>query len=130
MTEQEFIRHWVGIPWLERGNSQQGIDCWALVVRYYKDVLSVNLEDDYGPDFLQGYLQEVQKWQLTTAKQGVAFMCYDKRTNEPCHVGVVVGNGQYIMHCKNTGPHGATRCDRLAAMLKLHPDMQFYEYIG
>lgn len=130
MTEQEFIRRWVGTPWLERGNSKQGIDCWALVVRYYKDVLSVNLEDDYGTDFLQGYLQEVQKWQLTTAKQGVAFMCYDKRTNEPCHVGVVVGNGQYILHCKNTGPHGATRCDRLAAMLKLYPDMQFYEYIG
>ena len=130
MTEQEFISHWVGTPWLERGNSKQGIDCWALVVRYYKDVLGIELEDDYGPSFLQGYLQEVQKWQLTTAKQGVAFMCYDKRTHEPCHVGVVVGNGKYILHCKNTGPYGATRCDRLAAMLKLYPDMQFYEYIG
>ncbi len=45
-------------------------------------------------------------------------------------VGVVVGNGKFILHCKNTTAHGATRCDRLAAMLKLYPDMQFYEYIG
>lgn len=130
MTEQEFILHWVGTPWLERGNSKSGIDCWALVVRYYKDVLGVELEDDYGPNFLQGYLQEVQKWRQTEANNGVAFMCYDKRTHEPCHVGVVVGDGKFIFHCKNTGPHGATRCDRLAAMLKLYPDMQFYEYIG
>lgn len=26
MTEQEFISHWVGTPWLERGNSKDGID--------------------------------------------------------------------------------------------------------
>ena len=130
MTEQEFILHWVGTPWLERGHSKDGIDCWALVVRYYKDVLGIKLDDDYGPSFLQGYLQEVQKWRQTEAKTGVAFMCFDKLTHEPCHVGVVVGNGKYILHCKNTGPHGATRCDRLAAMLKLYPDMQFYEYIG
>ena len=130
MTEQEFISHWVGTPWLERGHSKDGIDCWALVVRYYNDVLGIELEDDYGPNFLQGYLQEVQKWQQTEAKTGVAFMCFDRLTHEPCHVGVVVGNGKYILHCKNTGPHGSARCDRLAAMLKLYPDMQFYEYIG
>ena len=130
MTEQEFILHWVGTTWLERGHSKDGIDCWALVVRYYKDVLNIELEDDYGPSFLQGYLQEVQKWRQTEAKTGVAFMCFDKLTHEPCHVGVVVGDRKFILHCKNTGPHGATRCDRLAAMLKLYPDMQFYEYIG
>ena len=56
MTEQEFISHWVGTPWLERGNSKQGIDCWALVVRYYKDVLNINLCNDYDANFLQGYL--------------------------------------------------------------------------
>ena len=130
MTEQEFIAHWVGTPWLERGHSKDGIDCWALVVRYYKDVLCIELDDDYGPSFLQGYLQEVQHWKQTTEKQGVAFMCFDRLTHEPCHVGVVVGNGKYVLHCRNTGPQGATRCDRLAAMLKLYPDMQFYEYIG
>lgn len=130
MTEQEFISHWVGTPWLERGNSTQGIDCWALVVRYYKDVLGINLCNDYDANFLQGYLQEVQHWKPASAKQGVAFMCFDKLTHEPCHVGVVVGSGKFILHCKNTTAHGATRCDRLAAMLKLYPDMQFYEYIG
>ena len=45
MTEQEFISHWVGTPWLERGRSKDGIDCWALVVRYYKDVLGIELEE-------------------------------------------------------------------------------------
>ena len=72
MTEQEFISHWVGTPWLERGNSKQGIDCWALVVRYYNDVLGIELCNDYDANFLQGYLQEVQHWKPTTARAAPA----------------------------------------------------------
>lgn len=131
MTEQEFISNWVGTPWLERGNSTQGIDCWALVVKFYEHVKGIVLSDDYDANFLSGYLCEIgtMKWKETTSHDGVVFMCFDKVTNEPCHVGVVVGNGKYVLHCRNTGPQGATRCDRLAAMLKLYPDLKFYEYV-
>lgn len=114
MTEQQFIRHWVGRPYLVRGNDEQGIDCWSLVVRYYADVLGIQLDDGYEADIAGGFELEVQSgsWVKCDKKEaGVVFMAFD-RSGEPRHVGIVVGGGDFILHSRHT----RVQCDRIGLM--------------
>jgi len=125
MTETEFISHWVGTRWVERGNTEQGIDCWALVVRYYADVLGIELDNGYPADIAAGFATEVESgcWVPTDKNRGVVFMCFD-RAGHPMHVGLVVADGKFILHAREP----AVRCDRIEIMRRF--DMQFFEYKG
>ena len=123
MTETEFISEWVGSPWVERGHTRQGIDCWALVVRYYADVLGINLRDDYAPDIAAGFIAEESKWLPCAPASGVAFMCFDKE-GEPRHVGIVVNDGSHILHARSP----SVKCDRIELMRRYN--MKFYTYKG
>lgn len=130
MTEAEFIDKWVGTPWLERGDSIHGIDCWALVVEFYRDVYGIELENNYLADIVSGYEQEVKKW--NPDDNGLVFMCYED--GKPLHVGVVVGGGMFVLHargCVKNGVHeGAVACDRMSVMKRRYKDMRFYNYKG
>ena len=41
------INKYVGIPFVDKGNSFDGIDCWHLVKLFYKNELNTELEDYY-----------------------------------------------------------------------------------
>jgi len=123
MTETEFISEWVGTPWVERGHTKHGIDCWALVVRYYADVLGIQLRDDYAPDIASGFTAEESKWVPCDKQGGVAFMCFDQ-AGEPKHVGVVVGDGRMILHARLP----SVSCNRIEAMR--HYKIKYYTYKG
>ena len=124
MTETEFINSIVGTPWVERGDGVNGLDCWGLVVRYYRDVLGIELENDYPFNLASGYIDQILtgKWVPCAKRSGVAFMGFD-RNNEPLHVGVVVNGGSHILHASKP----TTRCDSVGKM-SAHYRMKFYEY--
>lgn len=124
MTEQEFINYWVGRPYRVRGNDESGIDCWALVVRYYRDVLGVILDDSYDDGIAEGFEHEIQSgaWELCNKKEaGVVFMAFDN-SGEPRHVGIVVGGGNFILHSRHT----RVQCDRIGVM-RTHR-LEFYRH--
>ena len=124
MTEQQFISYWVGKPYLVRGNDEAGIDCWSLVVRYYADVLGIQLEDGYEADIAGGFEHEVQSgsWIKCDKKEaGVVFMAFD-HSGEPRHVGIVVGGGDFILHSRHT----RVQCDRIGLM-RTHR-LEFYRH--
>lgn len=124
MTEQQFISHWVGKPYLVRGNDEDGIDCWSLVVRYYADVLGIQLDDGYVADIAGGFECEVQSgsWTKCDKKEaGVVFMAFD-HSGEPRHVGIVVGGGDFILHSRHT----RVQCDRIGLM-RTHK-LEFYRH--
>lgn len=125
MTEQEFINHWVGKPYRVRGNDESGIDCWALVVRYYRDVLGVTLDDGYDDDIAVGFEHEIQSgtWEPCDKNEaGVVFMAFDN-SGEPRHVGIVVGGGGLILHSRHT----RVQCDRIGVM-RTHR-LEFYRHV-
>ena len=125
MTEQEFISHWVGKPYRVRGNDESGIDCWALVVRYYRDVLGVELDDTYDDDIAGGFEHEIQSgaWDpCDKTDAGVVFMAFDS-SGEPRHVGIVVGGGGFILHSRHT----RVQCDRIGVM-RTHR-LEFYRHV-
>lgn len=125
MTEEAFISHWVGRPYRVRGNDESGIDCWALVVRYYRDVLGVELDDSYDDDIAEGFEREIQSeaWESCDKKDaGVVFMAFD-HSGEPRHVGIVVGGGDLILHSRKT----RVQCDRMGVM-RTHR-LEFYRHV-
>ena len=125
MTEAEFISHWVGRPYRVRGNDESGIDCWALVVRYYRDVLGVELDNSYSDDIAGGFEHEIQSgaWEPCDKKDaGVVFMAFD-HSGEPRHVGIVVGGGEFILHSRKT----RVQCDRMGVM-RTHR-LEFYRHV-
>ena len=125
MTEADFISHWVGVPYLVRGNDESGIDCWALVVRYYRDVLGVELDDTYDDDIADGFKHEIESgaWEPCDKKDaGVVFMAFDQ-LGEPRHVGIVVGGGELILHARKT----RVQCDRMGVM-RTHR-LEFYRHV-
>lgn len=125
MTEEAFISHWVGRPYRVRGNDESGIDCWALVVRYYLDVLGVELDNSYSDDIAGGFQHEIQSgaWEPCDKKDaGVVFMAFD-HSGEPRHVGIVVGGGEFILHSRKT----RVQCDRMGVM-RTHR-LEFYRHV-
>lgn len=125
MTEQQFISHWVGKPYLVRGNDEQGIDCWSLVVRYYRELLGIELDDSYDDDIAVGFEHEMQSgaWEHCDRRDaGVVFTAFD-RSGEPRHVGIVVGGGDFILHSRHT----RVQCDRIGLM-RTH-QLEFYRHV-
>ena len=125
MTEESFISHWVGKPYRVRGNDESGIDCWALVVRYYRDVLGIELDAHRDDDIAGGFEREIQSeaWEPCDKKDaGVVFMAFDQ-LGEPRHVGIVVGGGELILHSRKT----RVQCDRIGVM-RTHR-LEFYRHV-
>ena len=125
VTEEAFISHWVGRPYRVRGNDESGIDCWALVVRYYRDVLGIYLDDHHDDDIAGGFEREIQSeaWEPCDKKDaGVVFMAFDQ-LGEPRHVGIVVGGGEFILHSRKT----RAQCDRMGVM-RTHR-LEFYRHV-
>ena len=124
MKEADFISHWVGKPYRVRGNDESGIDCWALVVRYYRDVLGIELDDHREDDIAGGFEREIQSeaWEPCDKNEaGVVFMAFDN-SGEPRHVGIVVGGGGLILHSRHT----RVQCDRIGVM-RTHR-LEFYRH--
>ncbi len=93
MTKDEFIRRVIGVPWANRACSFEKVDCWGLVVLYYRHVLGIELHQtpDYeaGADFFTCYQGDVVFWrQVDKPIEGGIFVGY--RGAQPAHVGSVL----------------------------------------
>jgi hypothetical protein len=62
MTQSDFIGLVNGKPWANRACSFEQMDCWGLVVLYYRHVLGLELHHiagyESGADFITCYEQE------------------------------------------------------------------------
>lgn len=58
-STSDFVRRVIGVPWANRACSFEKVDCWGLVVLYYRHVLGIELHQtpDYeaGADFFTCY---------------------------------------------------------------------------
>lgn len=64
MTQSDFIGLVNGKPWANRACSFEQMDCWGLVVLYYRHVLGLELHHiagyESGADFITCYEQETR----------------------------------------------------------------------
>ncbi|EBG0542801.1 hypothetical protein FRN05_17425 [Salmonella enterica subsp. enterica] len=138
MTKDEFIRRAVGLPWVDRACNWRAMDCWGVVVMYFRYVYGEELPcvEGYSTGertIIDGFQGQIQngKWREVTTPSGdcIAFMLF--KNGIASHVGVVVDE-QYVLHAAGDAQtEGQVRCDRLDLFRRFHRgEMRFYRYEG
>lgn len=127
MLKAEFIEKVTGVPWRDRSCTFEAMDCWALVVLYYRHVLGVEIHHspDYecGNDFITCFSDEVVYWQPSDIipEDGI-FIAYYGAT--PVHVGLII-NGR-ALHSR--GDNGHVRSDSIRTIQKIFTRVEFKTY--
>jgi len=99
---------YIGIPYKERGRSLDGVDCWGLVCLMYAD-MDINV-----PSYLHEYITSSDIDSVATAinknranwrkveDPDVGDVLVFNIMGFPCHVGVYVGQGDFIHSFRGT----------------------------
>lgn len=129
MHKSEFIERVTGVPWTDRACTFEAMDCWGLVVLYYRHVLGIEIHhtQDYesGHDFLTCFDEEVSFWDDTdTFRDGGIFIAYYGA--QPVHVGLTVDG----MALHSRGECGHVRADSIRTIKKLFTRVEFKTYAG
>lgn len=127
MHKTDFVNVMEGKQWRDRACSFDAVDCWGLVVMYYRHVLGIEIHQtpDYeaGSDFLTCFAGDVVFWKpANIPSDNSIFIAYYGA--EPKHVGLVV-DGQ-AFHSR--GESGQVRFDKLRTLEKVFTKVEFYDY--
>nr|WP_318382383.1 NlpC/P60 family protein [uncultured Enterobacter sp.] len=127
MNQTEFIRRVNRLPWRDRACCFEAVDCWGLVVLYYRHVLGTEIHQtkDYesGHDFLTCYEGDRVFWQPGGRNDGAVAVFY--RGEIPDHIGVVIG-GSMCLHSRGDGD--GVRVDPLIIMERAFSKTEYLRY--
>ena len=129
MLKDEFVEKVIGLPWRNRACTFEALDCWALVILYYRHVLGIELHHspDYeaGEEFMTCFESEVVYWQQAEHfSDGDIFIAY--YGTQPVHVGLIV-DGR-ALHSR--GENGHVRSDHIRTIQKLFTRVEYLKYAG
>lgn len=119
----------LGKPYVDRCCHEDAVDCWGLVVLFYRLCHGINVhhDDSYstGGDFVTCFDSEVEFWRETkTPKVGDVVVAY--RGSHPVHVALWWGRDK-ILHAREKT---AVKTDRLRTLEKLSTRLRFLTYAG
>jgi len=128
MKVEEFIRLVNGKPWVNRACNFEAMDCWGLVVLYYRHVLGIELHDvagyESGKDFVTCYSAESDFWaDEPVARSGSIAVFYIG--DQPDHVGLMLTPTK-CLHASRAS--GFVRIDTPLNILKSHSKVEFKRY--
>lgn len=117
----------LGVPYKERSFCESAVDCWGLVILFYKICLKVNVNNYFsyedGQDFSSCYEDEVQQWKETTSPaKGDVIVAYVG--SRPVHVGLWWGHDK-ILHARE---RTFVRIDRIRTIERLSTKLRFFKY--
>lgn len=126
-STSEFIARMIGKPWANRACTPDAVDCWGLVVLYYRQVLGIELHQtpDYesGADFLTCYQGDVVFWQpVPHPAEGSIFVGY--KGSQPAHVGLILQ--RQALHSR--GENGSVRQDSLMLIQRAFTKVEYFRY--
>lgn len=127
VTFDDFEQLMLGKPYVDRCCHVDAVDCWGLVVLFYRLCLGVNVHhnDDYdkGSQFSTCFNGEVVFWRDTNKPvKGDIVVAF--HGNAPVHIALVWGRDK-ILHAREKT---AVRFDRLRTLERLSTQIRFYKY--
>ncbi len=133
---QNRLDRFIGIPFKDGGRDFDGVDCWGLVVLYYRDALGVTLPDYRisvaASTRIAKQIDEVEKsgaWRELERPEPdcVVLMALDAaQPRVRQHIGVFIGQGQ-ILH--TTASMGASYLIRLNQPFMIARTRGYYEFV-
>lgn len=135
MRKSEFILKVIGVPWENRRYSFESMDCYGLVLLYYKYVLKIELgippcyTDGYSIDKCWDIIVKSGNWYETErpSEDGILMSCH--RSGLATHVGVTIGNGK-VIHCFGSeSMPGKVQINSISSMKKIFGDITFHKYM-
>lgn len=123
----DFIKLMIGVPWSNRACAFNSVDCWGLVVLYFRHVLGIEIHQtpgyESGADFMTCFSDDVLFWQRSAipVTDGI-FVAY--LGEQPAHVGLIVD--RMALHSRGEG--GSVRMDSLLVIERAFTKLEFYSY--
>lgn len=126
-STSEFIARMIGVPWANRACTPESVDCWGLVVLYYRQVLGIELHQtpDYesGAEFYTCYQGDVIFWQpVPNPSEGGIFVGYTG--GQPAHVGLILN--RKALHSR--GENGSVRQDSIMLIQRAFTKVEYFTY--
>lgn len=136
MTESDFVDKVLDVPWVNRGTSFDGMDCYGVVILYYRHVLGIELPNPAG--YVEGVKTD-QCWASETSSGrwqqvdrpssgGIVLTAYYGDT--PVHVGMVI-SGRRVLHCRGSeSERGKVEIHNIAAIERAYGRVTYHEFRG
>lgn len=129
ISPESFAARMVGVPWRRWRSDFEAVDCFGLIVLYFREVLGISLGDVPETDIATGFAAARGWEQCDRAEPGaVGFMTW--RHGAPTHCGIVLPGGR-LLHAQEGHPisdSGSVRISRLVVMQRACADLRFYRY--
>lgn len=124
LTQSEFITRAVGLPWVRWRSDWQAVDCFGLVVLWYRHVLGVELGEVPQADIAAGFANS-PGWEECGPEDGVTvFMGW--RNGAPTHCGMLLDSST-VLHAEGSDEHpGSVRVTRLSVIRRVYGEIRFY----
>lgn len=125
MSPDAFAARMVGVPWVRWASEWGRVDCYGLLVLYFREVLGVDLGSVPHTDIAAGFALASGWDECGPGPGAAAFMSW--RGGAPTHCGVVLPDGR-LLHAEGSPERGGSvRITRMAAMARLYSDLRFYK---
>ena len=107
MTKEEIIRKYLGAPYLHKGRSIDGVDCYGLVALVYRE-LGIEIPDyEYkekwykdGKDYYVDNYHEL--WEKVDVLKEWDCILFKNRSNVVNHVGIYLGDNKFLQCCEGS----------------------------
>jgi len=127
MHKDEFMRRVIRKPWADRACTFEKMDCWGLVILFYRHVMGIEIHQtagyEAGEDFMTCFEGDVVFWHQSAGSVGDIAVFY--RGDAAVHVGLIMHVGK-CLHSRGEG--GSVRLDSLLAIQSHYTRMEILRY--
>lgn len=105
-TNQLDLTRYIGLPYLSRGRSEEGIDCYGIIIKFYKECLGIDL-----PDYVNEHSSSDDSVLVTVTRRSADLSAWIPQEKpqfgdvivfivmgHPLHVGMYLADGDFL-HC-------------------------------
>jgi cell wall-associated NlpC family hydrolase len=126
MTQHDFVRSMIGVPWRRWATGFDACDCYGLVVLYYRHVVGVEIGETPQTTLAGGIGMHLGRWiEIDKPEAGCCgFMAF--RGSEPTHCGIYIGSGDLLHSDGNEDKPGSVRVSRLRTIEAIYGKVRFY----
>lgn len=130
MTQNEFVKLAVGLPWIRWRSDWDGCDCYGLVVLFYREVLGIALPGVPKTEFEQGLPDVMPSFERIDKPTAGACAFMSFVGGRPTHCGIYLGDGMVIHAHGSESVIGSTRICKLETIKKIFGEVKFYAVIN